>query len=565
MKKYIKIIFVFCGILLAIGIGVAGFTIAKKPSSNFQLKTNYLIDYEFLVRNLKSDIYRVALKQSDFSVDDFKKKLSDNENYLANLKKLTISVDENYSSSGDFSEYENANKKLFSVLNSWIQEFKITGDISSNSFEPVNKEFEFVENKFYKLKKAYGEFFLQEEKRSKILAIVLIILAWSFGVFLTWLLSSLIYSIKIETVRAKKAKIKLHLAPKTEGKNFTPQTNSYFVSSNSEPAKESSFTTEAKTENTADRAAGSRAENLSIDNFANKSLNSFTTETANTSDFSADSEIEIDESAEFVSSSKNEFANNGMATSSFSSGSWQIKKEADTNFSQLNNSESYKLLQNSYDELKLSSQQLQNSYSELQQKYSRLEIEHSELQEESKLFDDKKSETAEKIKTLLIEVQQTTANAQEDSQVAEDLVNTFKGGHELFKTTYEKIIYINQSISGIKEMAEVIAAIADQTKMLSMNAAIEAAHAGDAGKGFAVVAEELARLATAVLESSTDINKTVEEVVKNISFMAKNGEALDKAFAELNDKTNTMYSNVEIFSAKMVESFQKTDEVLKEL
>ncbi len=519
MKKYIKIIFVFCGILLAVGIGIAGFTIAKKPSSDFQSKTNYLIDYEFLLMNLKVDIYRVALNQKDFSTEDFKKKLSDNENYLLNLKKLTTSVDEKAFTNSSFNEYENANKKLFTVLNSWIQEFKISGNASAISFEPVNKEFNTVQEKFYKLKKTYAESFIQQERRSKILAIVLIILAWSFGVFLTWLLASLIYSIRIENERAKKAKIKLHLGPKTEGKNSAPQKNAFFTGKS----------------------------------FAASDTN----EIANAT--------ETNETAEFISSDKNDFTNNDLETSSFSIDSQQKTKEANTNISHLNNLQSYRLLQNSYDELKLSSEKLQNDYSELQEKYSQLEIQNMELQEESKYSDNKKGETSEKIKTLLIEVQHTTANAQKDSHIAEELVETFKDGQDLFKTTYEKIIYVNQSIAGIKEMAEVIAGIADQTKMLSMNAAIEAAHAGDAGRGFAVVAEELARLAAAALESSNDINKTVIEVVKNISFMAKNGEALDKAFEELNTKTNMMYSTVEDFSSKMIESLQKTDEVLREM
>jgi methyl-accepting chemotaxis protein len=69
---------------------------------------------------------------------------------------------------------------------------------------------------------------------------------------------------------------------------------------------------------------------------------------------------------------------------------------------------------------------------------------------------------------------------------------------------------ISENSAKINQITEVIARIANQTNMLSLNAAIEAARAGEHGKGFAVVAEEVRRLAEDVASSVKEISHIVE-------------------------------------------------------
>lgn len=116
---------------------------------------------------------------------------------------------------------------------------------------------------------------------------------------------------------------------------------------------------------------------------------------------------------------------------------------------------------------------------------------------------------------------------------AQKLVETVRFGGEQLRVTNDSFNSgIVKRIDAITEMVEVINSISAQTDLLAMNAAIEAAHAGDSGKGFAVVAEEIRRMAETSAESSKNIAQIIKQIVMSVNETAENNEKTAVAFAE---------------------------------
>ena len=175
----------------------------------------------------------------------------------------------------------------------------------------------------------------------------------------------------------------------------------------------------------------------------------------------------------------------------------------------------------------------------------------------------------QKALTYVDETLNTISNLSSEIAQTSDIENQMAG----------KIEQLSRDAEQVKSVLVVINDIADQTNLLALNAAIEAARAGEHGRGFAVVADEVRKLAERTQKSLTEINATINVIVQAINESSEQMSINSKQISELtgvaNNAQNTIRDMSDIMrlaiglSDKTIEDYIKTgkdiDDIVKSM
>lgn len=155
---------------------------------------------------------------------------------------------------------------------------------------------------------------------------------------------------------------------------------------------------------------------------------------------------------------------------------------------------------------------------------------------------------------MIASIDSISGIARKKVSATETLISASREGGDKMATTVETMKNIYASIENIKEITSIIMSISARTNLLAMNAAIEAAHAGEAGRGFSVVADEIRKLAETSSKSSRKINDTIKEIVGQIEQSTNTAEVTLGTFGKVQSEVK-----------EMVQSFREIEQGLAEL
>jgi len=169
-------------------------------------------------------------------------------------------------------------------------------------------------------------------------------------------------------------------------------------------------------------------------------------------------------------------------------------------------------------------------------------------------------EHAEEAKSELNSAEDTLSNT---SKIIAGLTQGVQERSEAESDLADKLKQLSTDAQEVKNVLVVIDEIADQTNLLALNAAIEAARAGEHGRGFAVVADEVRALAERTQLSLSEINATINVIVQSITDTSEEIASSSKAMNLLSDDASTAQSEISNTVELMEHAITKVEEMVQ--
>ncbi|WP_080846126.1 methyl-accepting chemotaxis protein [Cytobacillus gottheilii] len=166
------------------------------------------------------------------------------------------------------------------------------------------------------------------------------------------------------------------------------------------------------------------------------------------------------------------------------------------------------------------------------------------ISEQMAVFDESITATDHEGKVILTSAAEVNGITKNGKKLMTQSIEQMSAIHSMMESAVEKVQGLDQQSKEINMLVEVIRGIADQTNLLALNAAIEAARAGEHGKGFAVVADEVRKLAEQVSSSITEITNIVDRIQLESQAVSR---SLSEGFEQVEKGSNDLSKTDQAF------------------
>ena len=177
-------------------------------------------------------------------------------------------------------------------------------------------------------------------------------------------------------------------------------------------------------------------------------------------------------------------------------------------------------------------------------------------------------ETAAALEEITSNIRNNTQNIAKMARYSSEVTTSSNQGEKLANETTIAMDEINNQVNLITEAISVIDQIAFQTNILSLNAAVEAATAGEAGRGFAVVAQEVRNLASRSAEAAREIKIIVENATKKANDGKEIANHMINGYKELNEniqQTINLIKDIEMSSKEQLSGIEQINIAVTQL